>query len=81
LPQGVFSFQTFRNNFSSVMQALRTSVYNDIQGAGKHCRAVPIMKPAFHLKPDIWYEPDLVLGAWDGMVKAAPDLINSATFR
>ena len=68
-------------SLSCTIQALLTSVYNDIYGAGKHCKAIPVMKPTFHLKPDIWYEPDLVMEAWDGMVQAAPQLIKSTPFR
>ena len=68
------------NEVGIAWEALRTSVYSDTYGAGKHCKAVPVKKPAFNLQPDIWYEPDLVLKAWDEMVKAAPLLINSRTF-
>ena len=39
------------------------------------------MKPSFHLQPDMWYEADLVMEAWDAMVKAAPQLIRTATFK
>ena len=62
-------------------KSLVSSVYNDSKGAGKHCRAVPVMKPSFHLQPDIWYDPEGVLKAWDSMVAAAPHFINTPTFR
>ncbi|XP_028391775.1 alpha-N-acetylglucosaminidase-like [Dendronephthya gigantea] len=65
----------------SAWENLRKSVYEDSQGAGSHCRAVPVNKPDFNLKPDIWYEPDLVLESWDNMVEAAKDLNDSSTFR
>lgn len=62
-------------------QLLVDSVYNDTKGAGRHCRAVPVMRPSLHLQPDIWYDPEAVLKAWDLMVKTAPLFMKTATYQ
>ena len=69
------------SDVTSAWNAMVNTVYKDVNGIGRHCRGIPIMKPSFHLQPDIWYNEKDFLKAWDFMVNGAPLTTDTSTFR
>ncbi len=59
------------------------SVYNATDGDEEHGhgRIVLVKRPSLTLKPDIWYDPNLVYKAWDLFVTASNEFKSSDLFR
>ncbi len=71
------------DNIIEAWQLLLHSVYNTTDGDEEHGhgRVVLVKRPSLTLKPDIWYDPNLIYKAWDLFVLASNEFKSSDLFR
>jgi alpha-N-acetylglucosaminidase len=71
----------FNSAVSSAWVLLIQGIYNCTLIYEHHCHAVPVVRPGLTLEPIRWYDVADIYSAWDMMVGAAVQFVNSTTFR